>query len=286
MRRWTAAITAAGAGCGAGDVAVEVVFDATAGDAPVACDTPWDLGGLDIELRDLRLYVSRVRALDGDGHEAPLALAADGAWQDGEVALLDFEDGSGACGWTGTPGTNQVIRGWLPSDRPRGGWSGVSFDLAVPVDSRHLDLAEAAAPLDVSGMFWGWTSGYKFLAASVDRVGVGPWAAEIGSTRCEALSDDRGDVACASANVATITLTGADPTTTGVTLDLGALFAGVDLADPALTACMSGPTEGEACAALFANLGLDFATGESLGRSGCSEQTAFRWSAGPGDRAR
>lgn len=279
MRRCGAAIAFA-AGCGGGDVAVEVVFDATAGQAQAACGARFDLGGIEAELRDLRWYVSRVRALDGDGDEAPFALAADGQWQDGEVALLDFEDGSGACGWTGTPDTNRVIRGWLPS-RARGGWAGLSFDVAVPADRRHLDLGAASAPLDVSGMFWGWTAGYKFLAASVDRFSVGPWAAEIGSTQCEALSDDRGAVACAAANVAMITLTGADPTTTAVALDLDGLFAGVPLADPAVTACMSGPTEGEACAPVFANLGLDFATGDCEAHTECSGQRAFRWSDGP-----
>lgn len=289
MRRIGAAAAAAlGGGCG-GDVAVvgvEVLFDATAAGRSAACGVAFGFGDPPVEaqLRDLRLYVSRVAAIDGDGVEVPIALAADGEWQDDDVALLDFEDQTGACSWGGTAGTNRSVRGWLPA---AGRWTGLSFELAVPVDGRHLDIGAAAPPLDVSGLFWGWTTGYKFLTVAVERgaaEGPAPWTADIGSTRCAALSDDRADVACANPNVAAITLTGADPTTTGVVFDLDALVAGVDLTDPALTDCMSGPAERAACAPVFDNLGLDFDTGRCApaGVGGaCSGQSAFRWAESP-----
>lgn len=73
-----------------------------------------------------------------------------------------------------------------------------------------------------------------------------------------------------------MTLRGADPTEVPVAVDLAALVHGIDLR--ANAGCMSSPSEGEACAPLFANLGLAFETGTC--RDGCA-QHVFRWARTP-----
>ena len=66
-------------------------------------------------------------------------------------------------------------------------------------------------------------------------------------------------------------------TAEAVTIDLAELVAGADLAFNVVDSppgCMSSPTEGDDCEPVFANLGLDFATGECV--SDCTDQGVFR----------
>lgn len=178
---WRGAWLGAGlaVGCGATDVEVVVSFEASA-----RCGASLPLGDPPAvaSLTDLQLYVSEVAAIDAQGGQVPLLLDDDGEWQADDLALLDFEDASGACEW-GTPETNTALRGVLP----RGGWDGVAFDVAVPEERNHLDLGDAEPPLDRSSMFWGWTVGYKFFALGLeldDAPDPDRWAVEIGSIVC------------------------------------------------------------------------------------------------------
>lgn len=56
-----------------------------------------------------------------------MTLDQDGAWQLGDLALLDFEDASGACA-NGTAGMNTTLRGTVPE----GEYTGLSFTIGVP----------------------------------------------------------------------------------------------------------------------------------------------------------
>ncbi|MBL8699424.1 MAG: hypothetical protein JNK67_13690 [Alphaproteobacteria bacterium] len=70
------------------------------GDAAFRCGQSYD--GISttasrVTPSDLRLYVSDVAPIDAQGREARLEIEQDGRWRHRNVALLDFEDGSGPC---------------------------------------------------------------------------------------------------------------------------------------------------------------------------------------------
>lgn len=84
----------------------------------------------------------------------------------------------------------------------------------------------------------------------------------LGSTGCEGtVRDIRG---CRSPNRVTVELDGFAPNDDAVSIDLKALFAGIDFGDGIPGDCSSGPSE-SSCAEPFAALGIDFATGATEG---------------------
>lgn len=72
---------------------VQIRFAAVVGDAAAACGAKYDGVGSSrstISIADFRFYLSRLRLVNADGSEAPVALTQDGLWQVDDVALLDF----------------------------------------------------------------------------------------------------------------------------------------------------------------------------------------------------
>src|SRR5690606_33699956 len=102
--------------------------------------------------------VSAIELLDGQGNGTPLTLEQDGLWQYEDVALLDFEDGTGLCLDAGTAELNDTVIGSVPA----GDYVGVRFLLGVPFELNHQDVGMAPSPLNVPSMFWTWQGGYKF----------------------------------------------------------------------------------------------------------------------------
>ena len=80
-----------------------------------------------IRFTDLRLYISEVMMVRKDGTTIPVALIQD-SWQSGNVALLDFEDKTGACVEDGDPTRRTYIIGAAPF----GEYEGVKFRIGVP----------------------------------------------------------------------------------------------------------------------------------------------------------
>ena len=159
-------------------------------------------------------------------------------WQEGGVALLDFEDGSGGC-LQGNPPMNTEVHGTVPETV---NISGVRFTLGVPFDRNHRDATTAPAPLNTMSMHWGWNGGYKFLRIDGASTGVPDgFAIHIGSTGCE--GDMRGNVTgCVQDNRAEIALDGIDPALNAIVVDVAALLSGSDI-DANLSGppgCMSG----------------------------------------------
>src|SRR5690606_38379560 len=79
---------------------VTIEFAAKVGDEDFACGQVYSgvgSSGVDAAPQDLRFFVSDVRLIDASGREEPVAIAARAPWQAADVALLDFEDGSGLC---------------------------------------------------------------------------------------------------------------------------------------------------------------------------------------------
>jgi len=248
---------------------VMIAFDAVVGGEPAACGTAYTVGGVTFELADARLFVSSVEVRVDGAWEALSLTESD--WQHEGVALLDFEDGSAACADSGTADLNSMVMG----DVVKGSIDGLRFEVGVPFDLNHIDSATAPAPLNAPGMFWTWQGGYKFLRVDYLVEGAERWNVHVGSTGC--VSDAPvapPEAECGAPNRAVVELD-IDPSA-GVTIDLGALIDGADVATNVVDTppgCMSSPMEAEDCAPVFANLGLDFSTGTCA--SDCSDQGVF-----------
>ena len=154
---------------------VALKFAATVGGQPFACGQGYDNIGVThtrITPSDFRFYVSDVELINDKGRAVPLQLEQDGVWQYKNLALLDFEDGSGPCR-NGNPGLHEAVTGKAPTGKYRG----VRFTLGVPFGLNHGDPTIALPPLNSSAMFWVWQSGYKFVKIDMASSGQ-PQAAE------------------------------------------------------------------------------------------------------------
>lgn len=256
---------------------VALKFAAAVGDQAARCNEMYsNIGttGATGEILDFKFYVSNVRLINAAGEEVPVALDQDGQWQVSNVAMLDFEDGSGACADTGNAAVNSEVIGTVPV----GEYDGVVFDVGVPFDMNHDDLASAPAPLNVSSMFWVWAIGHKFVRVDFRTDEGVQWNMHLGSTMCESGGPMEAPVSeCGRPNIPTIRMNSFDPESDTVVMDLAALLASSDVnSDTPDTAsgCQTFPDDVNECTDLFPNLGLDFSTGRCIGD--CGEQSVFR----------
>lgn len=251
------------AGCSAAppEQPVEIAFALKAGDQAAACAIALDgIGGQRAQLSDARLYVHDIRLIDGAGHAVPVRLS-ETPWQHDGVALLDFEDATGAC--RGTPATNTALQGTAPA----GGWTGLSFVIGVPAALNHTSTTTAPPPLDSVAMGWSWQAGRKFIKVELDpeggvvraagRPGI-TWHLHLGSTGCVGDPVKGETVSCGRPNRVPVTLAAFDPARQRVVLDLKSLFADSDIGRDGGGAlgCMSGADDPD-CPGVFARLGLD-----------------------------
>ncbi len=247
------------AACAGGDgVEVAVPFSLRVHGAPLECGATFPGVGAperDIEPLDGRFFVHDVALVDAGGAAYPLTLTPDGVWQDDRVALLDFEDDTGACD-TGSPDTNDLVRGTADLDVSEA--VGVRFTLGVPAERNHLDAATADAPLDVSGMWWSWASGYRYARLDVRTAENPLFHLHVGGTACTL---DDGVYGCTYDNLSTVDL----PWTAGdvVALDLGTLLEANDVEAPYdgeidfVSGCMSSESDPE-CPPIFERLGISW----------------------------
>ncbi len=236
------------AACSEPRTSVEIPFVATWGDQAMSCDD----GAAGITLNDMRFYVSRVELIDDSGAAVELELQPDQAWQSTSVAMIDLENGQGAC-LNGTQAMNDSMTGSAPA----GDYRGVRFVVGVPFGLNHANPLTAEAPLDDAAMHWHWRSGYKFLRAGVDHADDGFWI-HLGSAGCEGTVQNISS--CRFPNRVTVQIDDFEPGRDSVVIDLQALTGGTDLLDGAATDCISSPAE-ESCVAPFRALGLDHASG-------------------------
>ena len=145
---------------------VTINFAGSVGDREFACGESYEgVGAAEstITPTDFRFYVSNLAMVDESGNEVPIELEQDGKWQHENVALLDFEDGSGACD-NGTPETRTTVVGTVPA----GDYQDLQFTLGVPKRLNHEDAALAPSPLNLTSMWWNWQGGYKFLRVEME----------------------------------------------------------------------------------------------------------------------
>lgn len=247
---------------GGGPMAASVTFEGRVGAETFDCGKTFTgLGSAasEAKITDFRFYVHDVQLRAKDGTLVPLTLEQDGVWQYQNLALVDFETGSGNCA-NGTAETHSTLTGTVPA----GEYDGISFKLGVPFDLNHADVAVAPSPLNLSALFWNWNGGYKFLRA--DSVAIGAamsFNLHLGSTECQ---ESGGAVtSCAKPNRPTIELTGFDPLTTPIIADYAAVVAGTNVSQDqgGAPGCMSGADDPE-CLSVFERLGIDIQTGQPM----------------------
>jgi uncharacterized repeat protein (TIGR04052 family) len=249
MRIFSTALAAAGVlfalACAPAEVAISIPFEAAVGQDAWACGETYEGIGTSestVTPKDFRVYIHDIQ-LDGE----PVTLD-DNDFQANGVALLDFEDGTGACEGSGDARTNLEVLGTAASAT-----GDLSFKLGVPFDQNHQDVETAAAPLDIQPMFWNWNGGYKFVRADSTTTGLESFNFHLGSTGCEA--DEDGVVTgCANENRFQFAFTLGEGDT--VTFDLAELLAesDIDVNTPETPpGCQSGPTDPE-CEPVFDNI--------------------------------
>lgn len=251
---------------------VTIKFNAKVGKQAFECGQTYTLGkpATQMTLSDFRFYVSDVALIDSNGKAVPLALTQDGKWQYQNVALLDFENKSGACA-NGTVETRNQVVGTVP----KGNYQGLQFTLGVPFNLNHADSITAPSPLNLTSLWWNWLFGYKF--ARIDLVSPNnpsPGAKHdaqsqksegfpihLGSTGCQAVEGSQKPANCTNLNTSKVVFVKFDPQKNTVIADLAALIGNTNVTvnQPKTPAgCMSSPEDGD-CNEIMPNLGLPFA---------------------------
>jgi uncharacterized repeat protein (TIGR04052 family) len=251
-------------------VSFSLKFEARVGADSFACDQSYPgigKSGTTFTPFDLRLYVHDVKLVHHAGEEVALELDQDGKWQYQNIALLDFENKTGTC-TSGTADVNTTITGKAPA----GTYSGVRFKVGVPFELNHKDIGSAPSPLNLSTMYWAWNGGYKFVRIEGKSTGLAFLQLHLGSTGCQGGMQV---TSCARPNRPEVLLTGFDPATGTVTLDLAKLFADSDLDSNQMgtpAGCMSDAADTD-CAGMFKSLGLKVPDGAP---DPSTPQTLFR----------
>lgn len=251
----------------AAPIAVTVDFAALINGAAFTCgDTYSSVGVANTTITpvDYRFYVHDVTLVAADGTEEVVELDQDGTWQRANVALLDFENGSGPC-VNGTSPMNTSVRGTVPA----GSYTGLRFTLGVPEDLNHADQTTAAAPLDLTSLFWSWNGGYKFLR--IDHTSEAQpegWFVHLGSTGCTPSGDPTVPAtSCANPHRPIFEFASFDWQTDEVAADLGSLLANSDVTrNTGAKGCMSFPNDPE-CHVVMNNLGLPYEGSQPSGQS-------------------
>lgn len=278
------------------DQEVTITFNAKVGEQDFACGESYSgLGTSETTMTptDFRFYVSNVALIDASGNAVPLTLEQDGKWQYQNIALLDFENKTGPCA-NGTAETRNQVVGTVPP----GEYQGLQFTLGVPSELNHEDATLAPSPLNLTSMWWNWRGGYKFVRVDLDNQSTAMngeatkeegmsheghsqehqghsaqgFAIHIGSTGCEAETDNQQPSSCSNPNLSTIVFDSFDREQNIVIADLANLVAQSNLEtnEPDTpVGCMSSPEDGD-CLSIMHQLGLPFAEEPS------QEQTFFR----------
>lgn len=243
-------------------VPVTLRFKAVLGDEPLTCGstyTSFGATGVDVELKDLRMFLQDVALLrEDDGQPEKVWLDSRAPFQTADVALLDFEDGSAACAAQGTPETNLTITGKVAP----GTYAGVAFTNGVPEALNHQNPLDLTAPLQEGPMHWNWQGGFLFVRTELARVGAGGSEGSalmhVGSTACSGSPAASEGYSCELNNRNRITLQDFDPETQTILVDVGALFSDLDLSQT--TTCHS---EQPACESMFSAAGINFGAGDA-----------------------
>jgi len=266
---------------------IEISFAGRLAGKPLACGAQYEGIGIKkstVTPQDLRFFVSDVELLDTSGKAVPVTLDQDGIWQYKSVALVDLEDGKGACR-NGNAAMHSVVTGSVPA----GQYTGLRFTVGVPFELNHGNPISAPSPLNMTAMFWSWQGGYKFIRAEVALAGNSAATAKpmteenatlghreapgdrsprssgfpvhLGSTGCASASPTTAPATeCKNPNRVSVALPVFDPVKDVVIFDLGKLLEDSDVTTNTpntAPGCMSGENDPD-CIPIMKALGLPF----------------------------
>jgi len=235
--------------------AVTINFDVVNGLTPVGatgCSTDLTLGTANTvgKIKDLRFYISGVSLIDAAGNYSPLVLT-ENSNQGRNVALLDFEDSTGACSANASASTYTALVGKVAP----GTYVGIAFTVGVPVLSadgstppvplNHSYTAQAQdngsikatpLPLQNTALNWSWQSGRKFTkiefttnAVTAPATTGTTTAVHLGSTGCVGDPIQGRITNCSNPNRPNFKFASFNPASQKIALDLSVLFSGLDL---------------------------------------------------------
>jgi len=240
-----------------GTRALELRFAAMVNDEPATCGQSYQVGpgaDDDITLNDLRFFVHELTAIQGD-HEIAIGLDQS-AWQYGEVALLDFEDGCG----TGNPDTNAIVTGTVAD----ADIDGICLTVGIPDYLNHVNPDLQPSPLNVSAMFWNWNDGYKFIRVDGNNPNItddtGRFNIHLGSAGCGDTDKTTPPTeSCTFPNRPRYCFEGFDPDAQTLVFDVGAVLQDSTIVNTPATrpGCMADPSDPE-CQLIMPRLGVDF----------------------------
>ena len=260
-------------GYGESPTEIGIRFAAKVGDQHAVCGQTYENIGASesqLEITDLRFYVSNVRLINNAQEEVPFTLTQDNLWQYQNLALLDFEDGSAHCRDTGNEPLNDQLTGSIPV----GEYSGIRFDVGIPFELNHLDSTTAPSPLNVGAMWWYWQDGYKFVRVDL-LVNDNLWIFHLGSTGCMASDFNIApSKPCRNPNIAAIRLDDFNFETDVIVADVGTLLATLDMAQSTEPGCMSEHGDAD-CRSVFPAFGLTQSAQPCSGDA-CVGQSFFR----------
>lgn len=258
-----------------GPIAVTIPFAARVKGTAFACDqvyTGVGTSNASYKGQDFRFFVSDLALIPvGGGTPVPVTLTANSNQAANGLALLDFENGTGAC-QMGTTATYTSIVGTVPA----GTYNGVTFTMGVPQAQNHIDPAGAPGPLNTtgvaSGMSWNWRGGYKFakIEGAITGGMVPVFNLHLGSTGCPGPDANLPPTAaCTNSHRVTATLTGFTLGTSKIVADIGPVLANADVkvnTPQTAPGCMSFPGDAE-CNSIFPQLGLAYEGNAALSQS-------------------
>jgi uncharacterized repeat protein (TIGR04052 family) len=269
-----------------------IEFRAKVGDEDFACGESYEgIGSGDVmaEAQDFRFYVSDIRLIKTDGEEVDVEIIERAPFQASTVALLDFEDASGACATSGSEETNTS----LLVSAPAGDYRGIRFSTSVPEELNHEDPLKNPGPLQVTAMQWNWLLGYKFMRAEMKPMshgnmggmgGMGENGAgaggerpthmamdsqfHMGSLGCQS-DEDAADptFSCKKENRNDIYLEEFHPGEQAIEADVRAIFEDTDFEK--MNHCHGAPND--VCIGNYRSVGVDYESGELL-----ESQSVFR----------
>jgi uncharacterized repeat protein (TIGR04052 family) len=245
--------------------AVTIKWKGVVNGAPFACGQTYTGVGtaasIQVTPQDFRMFVQDLKLVRSDGVDVPVTLDTN-AWQAQNTALIDFEDGTGNCGEGGPP-TNTVITGTVPSSSCA--YTGVKFANGVPDALNHANPAASPAPFSTyPALQWAWLAGYRFTKFEFVQVVTpgqlfGDAYLHSGSTGCSGMPQTGGAVVCAKPNRNAISLSGFNPASSTIVVDMAKAFVGVS--DWSMqNECHS--SDAPICTPMFSALGVNYGTGQ------------------------
>lgn len=251
--------------------------------------------------QDLRFFISDIKLIKENGSEVEMTLntdeddvdAADRVYpyQYRNTVLLDFEDAADGCAMAskgGTASMNKVVTGKVAE----GTYKGISFTVGLDNERNSLDNSTAASPMNVTSLYWSWTTGYKFMKFEFMKMISGnPYKTSfhLGALGCSGFDEENlttSELTCTQPFLGKVELEGDsfDPDTNTVVLQLDKLMENLDTSASNymyndtmgvyFLSCMpngqflsddSSSNQKSACEPLLSNMGIKFEDGNLEG---------------------